>query len=137
MRIARTQFMAAVRACLGTPVGHMGREPGKALDCGGLPWAAANLCGLGLAPTPSYRKMPSSRELESILGLFCDRVDDPSDAHVWQVFFGRQPRHVVIPAGVNACGQQLVIHALGDSGRVHQTILSDRVHAHWRLRGVD
>jgi hypothetical protein len=114
----------------------MGRTPGKALDCGGLPWAAANLCGLGLTPTPSYCKLPSGEALTMILGLFCVPCADLTDAHLLQVYFGKEPRHVVVPVGFNECGQQLVIHAFGKAAKVRQTILTDRVHAGWRVRGV-
>jgi hypothetical protein len=115
--IAREQFLAAVRSCIGTPVGHRGRTIGKALDCVGVPWAACVACGMEMVETPAYRRLPTGEQLRAGLAIFCDEVADPAAAHLLQVYVREVPRHVVVPVGVSA-------------------ILADRVAAHWRIRGV-
>jgi hypothetical protein len=124
--IAREQFLAAVRSCIGTPVGHRGRTIGKALDCVGVPWAACVACGMEMVETPAYRR----------LAIFCDEVADPAAAHLLQVYVREVPRHVVVPVGVSECGQMIVVHAWHKNRIVQDAILADRVAAHWRIRGV-
>lgn len=128
--IQRHEFIAAVESCIGTPVVHTGRTIGEGLDCGGVPWAAARACGLDLAPTRRYVRWPSGDELTAILGDFCDPSDIDS-AHVLQVYVGREPRHVVVPVG-----NGYVVHAWGKHREVKRAILTDRVYAGWRIRGV-
>ena len=133
--IDRAAFVDAVRQCLGTPVVHLGRTPGKALDCVGLPWAACNMIGLNLPPTPIYDALPSADDMASGLSIYCDEVQD--GGHLWQVFVGSQARHIVIPSGFNECGQSLVIHAWGDGRRkVCQTVYGRPVARRWSIRGV-
>jgi len=129
--IPRADFIAAVLACEGTPVVHMGRVIGEGLDCGGLPWAAANACGAGLPPTRSYSRWPSAEELESALAAFCERTDDFANAHVWQVYVGKHARHLVVPIGDN-----LVMQAYGKNGVVQRTRMPENAHRWWRIRGV-
>lgn len=135
--IAREQFLAAVRSCIGTPVGHNGRTIGGALDCVGVPWAACVACGMAMEPTPQYRRrLPSADELAAGLSVYCDRVGDLARAHLLQVFAGREARHVVVP--VRTEGDRLyVVHAWGKGGVVQETALRDRVAQGWRVRGVE
>lgn len=130
--IARAQFLAAVRSCIGTPVGHYGRTIGGALDCVGVPWASAVACGLELPPTPRYGKLPSGDELRSGLALFCDLVADPADAHILQVCAGRQPRHVVVPVG-----DGMVVHAWARHRIVQETREPRDIALRWRIRGIE
>jgi len=133
--INRDEFIVAVRSCIGTPVVHMGRTPGKAIDCVGLPWAACNNLGMGLDPTPTYNALPSADDMAKGLAAYCDEVAD--GGHLWQVFVGSQARHIVIPSGFNECGQQLVIHAWGHGRRqVCQTVFDRRIDRRWNIRGV-
>jgi hypothetical protein len=134
--IAREVFVDAVRRCIGTPVVHLGRKIGKALDCVGLPWAACNALGMGLPATATYDALPSEGELADGLASYCDEV--PEGGHLWQVFAGSQARHIVIPSGVNDCGQQLVIHAWGNGRRVVvETVFARVVAKRWNIRGVE
>lgn len=135
--IARTQFLAAVRSCIGTPVCHQGRAIGKGLDCVGVPWAAATACGLELPATRGYGVLPGESELADGLAAYCDRVVDLADAHVWQVRVGRQARHVVVPVGVNGCGQPLVVHAWGRNRRVIECVQVEPIVTCWRIRGIE
>jgi hypothetical protein len=134
--IARADFMASVRQCIGTPVVHMGRTIGKAIDCVGLPWAACNALGMCLPATANYDALPSEHDLSDGLAAYCDEVAD--GGHLWQVFVGSQARHIVIPSGVNQCGQQLVIHAWGNGRRVVvETVFSRTVAKRWNIRGIE
>lgn len=127
--------MEAVEACIGTPVVHYGRKPGAALDCVGLPWAACVACGMDMPATASYGARPSEDELTAGLSQFCDEVD--GDGHLWQVMHGRQARHVVVPVGVNDCGQPLVIHAWAKGRVVRRVVWESGAVRHWRIRGVE
>lgn len=133
--IDRADFLAAVRNCLGTPVVHLGRTPGKALDCVGLPWAACNALGMALPMTQDYGGVPSADDLAEGIASYCDEVEN--GGHLWQVFVGQQARHIVIPSRLNECGQQLVIHAWGAGRRrVCETVYNRRVARRWHIRGV-
>ena len=134
--IARDDFLAAVRKCIGTPVVHMGRLPGMAIDCVGLPWAACNSLGMRLEPTADYNSNPSADDLSDGLRSYCDEVDDGE--HLWQVYVGRQARHIVVPSRLNECGQQLVIHAWGHGRRcVCETVWEKAIAKRWRIRGIE
>lgn len=133
--IRREDFIAAVKECIGTPVVHMGRVPGKALDCVGLPLVACQSLGLELPPTDAYNATPSGDDLTRGLSGYCDPVDD--GGHLWQVFVGSQARHVVVPVGVNECGQPIIVHAWGYGRRVRQTIHTRAIVARWQIRGVE
>lgn len=136
-RVKRADYIAAVRSCVGTRVGHHGRVIGGALDCVGVPWAAAVACGLSLAATPRYPKRPTGEELTRGLAMFCSPTDDPSRAHLLQVVFDGKPRHVVVPVGANDAGQTLVVHAWFKNRRVQETLLTHPVAAYWRIPGVE
>lgn len=134
--ISREDYILAVRMCIGTPVQHGGRKIGKCLDCVGVMWAACDLCGLLLEPHPRYGPLPSGDELSGGLSLFADRVERIEDAHALQVFVGRQPRHLVVPVGLDASGRIEIVHAWGKMSLVQLTTLTSPVAAAWRLRGV-
>jgi hypothetical protein len=135
--IPRAQFIASVRSLVGTPIVHLGRAPGRALDCVGVPWVACVACGLDLAPTPVYDALPREAQLTAGLALFCDETTVDDDAHLWQVLHGRQARHVVVPVGMNQCGQAVVVHAWA-KGRVVREVVSDyHIARLWRIRGVE
>ena len=134
--ITRDAFIESVRKCIGTPVVHMGRRCGKALDCVGLPWAACKDAGLELSDTDTYDGLPSGENLTTGLSAFCTQVEDPAAAHLWQVYHGKQPRHVVVPVGSNECGQPLVVHALGKRRAVIETVFDGAIAVYWRIEGV-
>ena len=135
--ISRDDFKAEVLRAVGTPVVHMGRIPGMALDCVGLPWAACNALGLALPATNTYDGFPSEDALTDGLRSYCDEVSDPEDAHLWQVYVGRHARHIVVPISDNQCGQPLVVHAWGHGKKVCRTIYDRVVAKRWRIRGVE
>ena len=134
--ISRADFVQAALLCIGTPVVHMGRVAGEGLDCVGLIWAACDLCGLPMAKTPSYGPLPNGSTLTAGLELFAERCDSLADSHVLQVFVGREPRHAVIPIAIE--GERIeIVHAWGKHQSVRRSFLTDRIHAGWRLRGVE
>lgn len=135
--IPRAQFLEAVRSCIGTQVGHRGRTIGGALDCVGVPWAACKACGLELPESGAYGILPTGDQLTSGLLAYCERVWSPDRAHIYQVYAGRQARHVVIPVGYDETGQELVVHAWGKNRIVQQAVLADPVAAYWRIRGIE
>lgn len=135
--IQRAKFIEAVLSMVGTPVVHMGRRPGKALDCVGVPWAACWKCGLELDATPHYGSHPSEDDLANGLSLYCDEVQHINTAHIWQIPHGRQARHVVVPVGVNECGQTLVVQAWARGRVVRKTLLADPPQRMWRIRGIE
>jgi len=134
MMPTHADFIAAVLSCVGTPIAHLGRQPGRALDCVGLPWAACVLCGMEMAPTISYGYTPSADDLERGLSQFCDPVE--AGGHIWQVPFGRQMRHVVVPVGANSCGQPIVVHAWAKGRCVRRVVWPDSTFRRWAIRGV-
>ncbi len=116
----------------------MGRRPGIALDCVGLPIAALSTCGMAVPPTPSYGLLPSEQQLTDGLSSYCDRIDleDAIPGDLLQVVAGRQARHIEVFTGHNECGQKLVTHAWARNGHVQEAILVDVVMQAWRIRGL-
>lgn len=135
--IPRAAFLESVRACVGTEVGHRGRTIGGALDCVGVPWAACKAIGLTVPETADYHAWPTGDQLTTGLLAYCDRTDELEQAHLLQVYVGRQARHVVVPVGFNDAGEQLVVHAWGKSKRVELTTLTYTIAQMWRIRGVE
>jgi|694.fasta_scaffold39617_2 hypothetical protein len=135
--IARADFLAAVLSCVGTPVGHRGRTIGGALDCVGVPWAAAVVCGLELPETADYGLVPGGDQLAGGLMSYCDRVYEPARAHLWQVRAGRQARHVVVPVGYDEGGTPRVVHAWGKGQLVKLVPWPGEVDTYWRIRGIE
>ena len=133
--IARAEFIRAVRSCIGTEVIHMGRKPGKALDCVGLPWAACNSLGMGLPATMVNNAMPSEADLTAGMSKYCAQVDD--GGHLLQVYIGREARHIVVPVGFNECGQVLVVHAWGYGRKVCEAVFDKPVLHRWNIRGIE
>lgn len=134
--IARADFLAAVRSCIGTEVGHRGRTIGGALDCVGVPWAACRAVGLEVPDTADYGIFPGGDQLSSGLLAYCDQVDELDRAHILQVFVGRQARHVVVPVETNEAGELRVVHAWGKSRRVELVKLDYTIAHLWRIRGI-
>lgn len=135
--ISRADFVAAVRSCVGTPVGHHGRIIGSALDCVGVPWAACRAVGLLVPETSHYGIFPSGDQLSTGLASYCIRTQDRERAHIYQVLAGRQARHVVVPVGVDDYGRELVVHAWGKFRRVELVPLEHKIQALWQIPGVE
>jgi len=69
----------AARHVIGTPFRHCGREPGVAMDCGGLIVYVASLAGLAARGPCLYSRFPSRVGLGTILDrhLWCDPAAGP------------------------------------------------------------
>lgn len=135
--IARQQYLDAVASCIGTEVGHRGRTIGGALDCVGVPWAAATACGLVLPVTRDYSLHPHGDELSGGLMQYADRCDRLEDAHMVQVYVGRHARHIVVPVELGPSGIEWVVHAWLKSKTVERTRLTHAVAQLWRIRGIE
>lgn len=135
---AREQFLAAVTSFVGTPVQHAGRTPGVGLDCVGVAIAACRRIGMEVDDTRTYDRLPSGDQLRAGLLGYCDEVPvaDRIPGDLLQVFFGKQPRHLVVLVGQNECGQDVVVQALGRKAKVRKTLLAARIAACWRIMGV-
>lgn len=134
--IAWQDFADAASALVGVPFVAMGRSPEVGLDCVGVPYAAATLAGLSLAPTPVYGLQPTEQELEAGLLQFCERADDPATAHIWQVPLYGMAKHVLVP--VRDDGRVTVcVHAWSRRGRVAETLWRRHVAQGWHIKGVE
>lgn len=134
--IPRQRFLDAVLSCIGTPVIHLGRVPGHGLDCVGLIWAAGRIAGLDMPRTPSYGPLPSGAVMTAGLALYADPCQSPADAHIFQVYAGKEPRHAVIPVAFDGDRVE-VVHAWGKHAKVKRVQLVDQIDACWRLRGIE
>lgn len=134
--VTHEDYVRAVRSMLGTPVVHMGRKPGKALDCVGVPWAACVSLGMRLAATPIYSVMPTERQLEDGLSLFCDLDPEPDRAHIWQIRFRGIACHVVVPIEQVDGRSWLCVHAWGEGRRVAEKLVRREAVRAWSIRGV-
>lgn len=134
MTIAREQFLAAVKSCIGTPVVHRGRKIGQALDCVGIIVAALAACGEALHDRLDYGRIPSGDQLASGLsnaGFRRVDVEDRRPGDVLQVFAGREPRHAVVLIDE----RDNVVHAYGKGNCVLQVPNGVRIYACWRYGG--
>ena len=140
MTISREAFVKAVNGCVGTPVRHMGRCIGAALDCVGVPIAALRLCGVALPEPPPYANPPGSGALYAALEQHCDRVEigdrQPGDLIV--VLWKGEPRHVMVHVGHDHDGRVLAVHARARSGVVacEPVTRGYRIASCWKFKEV-
>lgn len=129
-------FIAAVRACVGTPLQHGGRLPGVAIDCVGIPIVALASLGIEVGPTATYHVMPQIGTLETELAGYCDRLPDPAKHGPGDVLVGdiSGMAHLMICV---APGR--VVHAKSGSRAVVEEPLraGHRVRSAWRIRGME
>lgn len=112
-------FIAAARSMLGTPYRHQGRLPGVALDCVGLPFAAAWECGLvdrsvdvrDYAPTPDGRSLIENCDRL----LVRKRLSEIALGDLLVTRWEKDPQHFAIVAD-HPSGGFSVIHAKGLAG---------------------
>lgn len=124
------KFIAAARACLGTPFHPQGRSVGGGLDCAGLIIIAAAAAGVTLHDTPAYDMPPSAATL--LHGLTQNNLTPqafivPSALLLFRI--GGQPQHMAI-----ASGSDSMIHAYAPAGRVVETNIGPAWHS--RLIGI-
>lgn len=123
------EVIAAARSFIGTPFRHLGRTPGKCLDCAGLAVVVANTLGLEVDDRDAYGRVPAGGLLESMLDA------QPCLKRVFRTYqegdlllmrFKGDPQHLAI------CGGDTIIHAWQAVGKVAEHRFSDE----WRSRVV-
>ena len=122
-------IIAAARACLGTPFKHLGRVPGKALDCAGLAKASAEWAGCAVVDMAVYARTPANGLLEAMLDAqpCLKRVFRPPQAgDLLLMRFNGDPQHLAICAG------ETIIHAWQTVGKVVEHRFTDL----WQSRVV-
>ena len=128
-------FLAVVRACVGTPVRHRGRVPGRGLDCVGVPIVALAACGVMVPEPPPYGSVPSPSELRAGLLRIGAQVPIPErrPGDVLVMFWRGEPAHVGV-----LVEDDLVVHARARTGVVAMERLGrgHRLAECWRLTEV-
>jgi cell wall-associated NlpC family hydrolase len=122
-------IVSAARSFLGTPFRHLGRAPGKALDCAGLAVSVAGAFGLSVDDRDAYGRTPANGLLETMLdaqpGLV--RVTrQPQAGDLLLMRFKGDPQHIAI------CGGDTIIHAWMTVGKVAEHRFTDQ----WKSRVV-
>lgn len=122
-------IIAAARAYLGTPFRHLGRVPGKALDCAGLAKASAEGAGYVVIDMDVYARTPANGLLEAMLDAQpCLRrvFRAPQAGDLLLLRFTGDPQHLAICAG------ETIIHAWQTVGNVVEHRFTDL----WQSRVV-
>jgi len=133
----RAEFALAARSFIGTPFHHQGRLPGVGLDCAGVVVCAAARCGLVIADSPGYGRIPSQGLLEQAVMDHCDRVGlhDIETGDIILFKFLREPQHLAV------YDNGMLIHAYSSVGKVIENALDatwrSRLVACYRLRGSE
>ncbi len=127
--MSQDAIVAAARACIGTPFRHLGRVPGKALDCAGLAKASAETAGYAVVDMDAYGRTPVNGLLETTLDAQpCLRrvFRAPQAGDLLLMRFKGDPQHLAICAG------DTLIHAWQTVGKVAEHRFSDE----WQARVV-
>lgn len=124
------RFIAAARACIGTPFHPQGRTLGAGLDCAGLVIVAAAAAGVTLYDCTTYNIPPNAATL--LYGLAQNNLQPeafivPGALLLFRV--GGQPQHLAIASGADT-----MIHAYAPAGKVVETAIGPAWHS--RLIGI-
>jgi len=124
------QLITEARRMLGTPFHHQGRQPGKGLDCIGVPIVAAIACGLDVHDVKNYGRMPRPDVARMHLNEQLIRVSK-ANAKPGDVFYIRwlnDPMHFAIFTG------ETIIHAYSQIKSNHQqgVVVEHRMNSRWR-----
>lgn len=93
------------------------------------------MLGMTLPPTEPNNAVPSEDDLTRGMAQYCDEVT--AGGHLWQVYVGREARHIVVPVGLNECGQMRIVHAWGYGKKVLETVFEKAIARRWNIRGVE
>lgn len=132
--IARSQFVAAVKALVGCAVRHRGRDPRFGIDCAGVPIAALAALGVRVEDQCTYGALPAADQIAAAMAAYCDQIDpgDRMAGDLLQVRFGQEARHIVVMVSETTC-----VEAIGRFGEVREVRLRpSRIRTAWRLRGI-
>jgi cell wall-associated NlpC family hydrolase len=122
-------IVAATRSFLGTPFRHLGRTPGKALDCAGLAVSVAGALGLSVDDRDAYGRTPANGLLETMLDAqtcLLRVTRQPQAGDLLLMKFKGDPQHLALCAG------DTIIHAWMTVGKVAEHRFTDQ----WKSRVV-
>ena len=128
------RFVAAARACLGTPFHHQGRVAGVGVDCIGLVVVALWAVGVEVRDRVDYGRRPDGESLiRALEGHGAVKVAGAFRAGDVLVFrYDHQPQHVAL-----ATSGETMIHSFAPAGKVVETGVGDywtrRLVGAWRF----
>lgn len=123
------QLITSARDQVGTPFRHMGRTPGKYLDCAGFAIYLADAIGAERIDVEAYGRVPVNGLLESTLDSQpCLNREHraPQSGDLLLMRFRNEPQHLALCAG------ETIIHAYQSAGKVCEHIFTEQ----WRSRVV-
>ena len=130
-------FIAAARACLGTPFRHQGRIPGRGLDCVGVVVHAARAAGFDLIDNTRYGRSPCRNMLQAALDAqpaLC-HVTDRQPGDILLMRFAGEPQHLAVLTDDNT-----IVHAYASIEKVCEQRLAQvwaaRIVRAYRLTGL-
>lgn len=100
--MTQDDVIASARRCIGTRFRHLGRAPGKALDCAGLAVAVAKDLGIDVDDRDAYGKAPASGLFEAMLDIQPGLVRvfrQPVAGDLMLMRFTGDPQHLAVCAG--------------------------------------
>lgn len=139
--IARSAFIAAARAWLGTPWHHQGAVRGVGCDCAGLVMGAARACGLAEVSVTGYPRIPRGHELEEWCDRYMARIPraDLAPGDVCAFDYGGDPQHLGILGWRH--GAVTLIHAYAPAREVVEVSFAEpwigRLSIAYRIPGLD
>jgi len=124
VRLARGEVEARTRWV------HLARQPGKALDCGGLVVACYAGAGTPISDEGMYSRHPWPRKMEAALRRSFDPVEAIEDAEPGDVlWFWIQKRRLPQHLGIWT-GQGTIIHSWAD----HRFVMESPWDPYWQER---
>ena len=120
------RLLLAVKACLGTPFHHQGREPKVGLDCIGLVIVGLRAAGMNVRDRLDYGPRPDGKSLiEGLEAHGAARVSDIQAGDVLLFRYDNQPQHVAI-----ATGEDTLIHSFAPA----RAVVASQIGDYWRRR---
>lgn len=128
--VAVADWVREVRRWIGVPVVHQGTDR-VGVDCSGLIIGAAATFGVAIERGFLNGRMPSGEDVTQAMERYARRIRRLDVGAIVQHNVGREPRHLGVYVGDNACGQPLMVHAKGRRRRVVETLLPADLYAVW------
>ena len=138
-----TELVESVRAFIGTPFGHRGRQPGLRLDCVGVGVCALRAVGLTVEDVEEYSHVPDGTLVPRLNArLIPIDVSDMGPGCIVAVHYKDEPSHIGLLAELD--GQPTIIHAGARYRKVDEHHIQGRtlgdggvIVRAWRVPGVD